>query len=193
MKRSVSAAWCSLQLLVDDRRRPGAIIGAASRPRASRAVANSAGTRKLTCSPSTRRATLTPIDVAFLVERRAAAHAGGERAAEEDLRIEAAPHQAVVGALRDREADVERVAERVDALALRPAAGSPGGSAARRSCARRGVAGAQQREVVQHVDLQDLQRRLAAVGGHVDEVVALGLQRGLADDVEVGDDVALAR
>ena len=54
-----------------------------------------------------------------------------------------------------------------------------------------GVAGAQQRQVVQDVELQDLQRRLAAVGGDVDQVVALGLERHFADDVEVGDDVAL--
>ena len=63
------------------------------------------------------------------------------------------------------------------------------GLARRRS---RRVAGAQQRQVVQHVELQDRERRLAAVGGDVDQVVALGLQRRFADDVEVGDDVALA-
>ena len=129
-------------------------------------------------------------DVAFLVERRAAAHAGRERAAEEDLRIEAAPHQAVVGALRDREADVERIAERVDALALRERLAGRAKRQRVEALARR-VGGAQQREVVQHVELQDHQRRLAAVGGDVDQVVAIGLQRGLADDVEVGDDVAL--
>ena len=37
------------------------------------------------------------------------------------------------------------------------------------------------------------ERRLAPVGGDVDEVVAVGLERRLADDVEVGDDVALRR
>ena len=37
------------------------MIGAASRPRASSAVRELAGTRKLTCSPSTRRATLMPM------------------------------------------------------------------------------------------------------------------------------------
>ena len=117
-----------------------------------------------------------------------------ERAAEEDLRIEAAPDQAVVGALGDREADVERVAERVDALALRQRLRLAGGTrSASKLPARPASAGLQQRQVVQHVELQDLQRRLAAVGGDVDEVVALGLQRRLADDVEVGDDVALAR
>ena len=50
-------------------------------------------------------------DVALVVERRPAAHPGRERAAEEDLRIEAPLDQAVVGTLRHREADVERVAE----------------------------------------------------------------------------------
>ena len=60
-------------------------------------------------------------------------------------------------------------------------------------CGRAASAALQQRQVVQHVELQDLQRRLAAVGGDVDQVVALGLQRRLADDVEVGDDVAVAR
>ena len=57
----------------------------------------------------------------------------------------------------------------------------------------RRVAGAQQREVVEDVELQDDERRLAAVGGDVDEVVAVGLERRFADDVEVGDDVALRR
>ena len=66
---------------------------------------------------------------------------------------------------------------------------------ARRSLAAPPAASArlQQREVVQHVELQDLHRRLAAVGGDVDQVVPVGLQRGLGDDVEIGDDVALAR
>ena len=137
--------------------------------------------------------------MAFLVERRAAAHAGRERAAEEDLRIKAPPHQPVVGALRDREADVERVAERIDALALRERL--VGGAKRQRvEGLARGpgtvptrVAGAQQSEVVQDVELQDDERRLAPVGGDVDEVVLVGLERRLGDDVEVGDDMALRR
>ena len=129
-------------------------------------------------------------DVAFFVERRAAAHPGRERAAEEDLRIEAALDQAVVGALRHREADVERIAERIDALALgQRLVGRT--KRQRIEAAPGGVAGAQQRQVVQDVELQDLQRRLATVGGDVDQVVPLGLERRFADDVEVGDDVAL--
>src|SRR6185295_6678559 len=95
-----------------------------------------------------------------------------------------------------READVERIAERIDALALRE--WLVGGTERQRveGLARAGrarVAGAQQREVVADVELQDDQRRLAAVGGDVDEVVAVGLERRFADDVEVGDDVALRR
>ena len=137
-------------------------------------------------------------DMALVVERRPAAHAGRERAAEEDLRIEAALDQAVVGALGDREADVERVAERVDPLALRERRVERAkrqrveGLASAASGARLRIAGAQQRQVVQHVELQDLHRRLAAVGRHVDEVVPLRLERRLADDMEVGEDVALA-
>ena len=69
----------------------------------------------------------------------------------------------------------------------------PGGTPSASKLRPRRVAGLQQRQVVQHVELQDLQRRLAAVGGHVDEVVVLRLQGGLADHVEIGDDVALAR
>ena len=179
MKRSVSSAWCacscSSTIGVGRRRRSAR----ASRPRASSAVANAAGTRKLTCSPSTAAGDVDADDVAFLVERRAAAHAAAERAAEEDLRIEAAPHHAVVGALRR-----PRSRRRADCRASRcarpaPAARSSGrkASASKRAPAR--VGRLEQRQVVQHVDLQDLQRRLAAVGGDVDQVVALGLQRRL--------------
>ena len=46
---------------------------------------------------------------------------------------------------------------------------------------------------MQDVELQDDERRLAPVGGDVDQVVAVGLERRFADDVEVGDDVALRR
>jgi hypothetical protein len=125
-----------------------------------------------------------------------------ERTTEEDLRVEAALDQAVVRALGDREAHVERVAERVDALALREALRFGAKrerverAAGRRVFGRRGcrrIGCLEQRQVVQHVELQDLQRRFAAVGRDVDEVVALGLQGRFGNDVEVGDDVALAR
>ena len=175
-----------LQLLVDDR-----VGRAADRPRVL-----AAGQERHREARRHQEAHLLAVDaarhvdaddVALLVERRAAAHAGRERAAEEDLRIEAAPHQAVVGALHDGEADVERIAERIDALALgqRLGVGAKGQGV---EAVPGGVGGLQQGEVVQHVELQDLQRRFAAVGGDVDQVVPLGLQRRFADDVEVGDD-----
>ena len=55
---------------------------------------------------------------------------------------------------------------------------------------RAGSAGLQQREVVDDVEGQQLQRALLAVDGGVDQPVARRLQRVLADDVVVGDQVA---
>ena len=55
---------------------------------------------------------------------------------------------------------------------------------------RRGVGGAQQGQVVDDVESQQFQRPLPAVDGGVDQPVAAGLQRELADDVVVGDQQA---
>ena len=166
------------------------MIGAASRPRASERGGEGRRHEEADLLAVDPAGDVDADDVAFLVERRAAAHAARERAAEEDLRIEAPLDHAVVGALHDREADVERIAERVDALALRQrlVLGAKGSAS---KVLPGAVGGLEQRQVVQHVELQDLQRRLAAVGGDVDQLVALGLQRRLADDVEVGDDQAV--
>ena len=138
---------------------------------------------------------------ADLVERRPAAHAGVECAAEEDAGVEAALDEPVVVALEHGEADVERVAERVDAFALgqRVACGAEGERAARcidhraAVLARRAVRrqSLDERQVVDRVETQQLQGALAAVDAGVGQPVALGLQRHLADDVVVGDDQAV--
>jgi hypothetical protein len=73
------------------------------------------------------------------------------------------------------------------------AAGSglvPGRSGTAAAGQRRRVHRLEQRQVVHHVEGQQLQRTLFAVHRGVDQPVAAGLQRVLADDVVVGDEQA---
>ena len=134
---------------------------------------------------------------ALRVDGRAAAHARVERAAKEDARVEAALHQAVVGAFGDGKAHVERVAEREDALAAverfvlrtqRQGAVAGGGAVL-----AFGRGHTQQSQIVQHIDSQQADRRFLAFDRHQHGAVALGLQRELADDVVVGDEQAVGR
>ena len=123
---------------------------------------------------------------ALLVQRRAAAHAGGERPAEEQGGQEAALGRTVVVAFGHGKAHVQRVAHAEDARAarqrfvFRPQF--------HRAAAGKGVGlcRAQQGHVMQHVKGQQLQCALAAVHRGVDQPVARGLQRKLADHVVVG-------
>jgi hypothetical protein len=160
----------------------GSVRAGASRPRCSSQEAH-----LLAVAP---RGDVHAHHAALVVQRRAAAHAGRQRAAEEDGGQEAAFGQAVVGAFDHGEAHVQRVAEREDALAARGR--RVRGAELERAAAgqRGGVDRAQQGEVVHDVHRQQLQRALAAVGRAVDEAVTLRLQRDVADDVVVGDEVA---
>ena len=128
---------------------------------------------------------------ARVVHRRATAHAGVERAAKKDARVKAALDQPVVGALGHRKANVQRVAQRVDALALRQWVGG-GAKAQHRRCCRAPL-GAQHGQVALHVKRQQLHLALLPLHRHVNAPVALGLQRQLAGHVKVGDDQPIGR
>ena len=102
-------------------RRAHAQDRAAARSSRARAAPSAllAGTRKLTSSPSSRLATLMPATLPACRHRRTAAHAGIDRAGEMHARVVALLDEAVVGAFDDREAEIERIAHRVEPLAAR--------------------------------------------------------------------------
>mgnify|MGYP000267026151 CR=1 FL=1 len=128
---------------------------------------------------------------ACVVHGGAAAHAGVECTAKKDARVKAALDQPVVGALGHRKANVQRVAQRVDALALRQWVGG-GAKAQHRRCCRAPL-GAQHGQVALHVKRQQLHLALLPLHRHVHAPVALGLQRQLAGHVKVGDDEPIGR
>jgi hypothetical protein len=112
----------------------------------------------------------------------AAAHAGVDRAGEHQLVVEAARDHAVVGAFGNREAEVERIAHRVQVLALRQA---------RQLFRHLEEAGAvavdaQHGQVVQHIDRQQFD--IAALAAGVDPFadVGVGIERELGHHVVVG-------
>ncbi len=97
-------------------------------------------------------------DASGVRDRRPAAHARVDRSGEVDLGVERVLQVPVVGPLDDAEPEVRRVAERVEPLALLQ------GDAAEREMARRRPPGAQDREIVDDVDRDHLDRARRAVG-----------------------------
>jgi len=116
---------------------------------------------------------------------RAAAHTRIERAGEMDALVVAALHQPVVGALVDGEAEIERIAHGIEALAFGQTAGH------RRLVEReeRGIAliEVDDSKIVGKIDRQQLDLAAAAVGTGIFEPVGFRLERHLRDDVIVGD------
>ena len=164
------------------RRAPAPCARARAAPRRS-----APGTRKPTCSPSRRLETFTPTMRPAAVGDRAAAHAGVDRAGKVDVLVVALVDQAVVGALDDGEAQVERIAHRVDALALgqlRPRARAGRIRTSGRPVARSSFTTA--RSCVTSIASR-LSGPVRAVGREVLEAVGLRVEGELRDDVVVRD------
>jgi hypothetical protein len=116
---------------------------------------------------------------------RTAAHAGIERAGEVNLFAVAVLDQPVVGALADGEAEVERVAHRIEPLTFRQIA-------RHRSCAEREerrilLVEAHDREIVRQVDAEHADLAVTAIGCRIFEPIGLGLEHELRDHMIVGD------
>ncbi len=124
-------------------------------------------------------------DLAGLRHRRSAAHAGIDRAGEMHARVVALLDEAVVGAFDDREAEIERIAHRVEPLAARRGVGDRG----RVEVEMRQVRAFEldDREIVGDVDREQLQRALRSVGPCEFEAIGLRLERVLRNDVVVRD------
>ena len=129
--------------------------------------------------------------LALFVERRAAAHARVERAAEKQRRQVVPLGQAVESTFGDGEADIQRVAQREHTCAARQhlLGGAEVDDAAASQRGR--VDRLQQGQIVHHIEGQQLQRTLLAVDRGVDQPVAAWLPRVAADHVVIGDQVAL--
>jgi hypothetical protein len=114
---------------------------------------------------------------------RAAAHAAVDGAGEMDLLVIPALDQPVVGALHDREAEVMRVPQPVEALAV----GKPALQRALIELEERPplTFGAHNRKIVDDIDRQQLQGAARAVGGRVFQAIGAWIEAVPRDDVVV--------
>ncbi len=113
----------------------------------------------------------------------AAAHAGVDRTGEQQLVVEAARDHAVVGAFGNREAQVQRIAQRVQVLALRQCRQLRGDLEEAGAVA----ADPQHRQIMQHIDCQQFDIAALAAGVHPFADVGVGVERELRYHVVVGD------
>jgi hypothetical protein len=129
-------------------------------------------------------------DGALGADRRAAAHAGIERARKMDAFVVAALDETVIGAFDDGEAEIERIAHGIEALAL----GELAAERPRIEVEERHVAAVEvhHRKIVGEVDGEQRELAARAVGGGVFKTISLGLERYMRDDVVVGDGKSVA-
>jgi hypothetical protein len=116
-------------------------------------------------------------------QRGTAAHAGVERPAEVDARVARVLEQSVVGAVHDAHAEVERIAERVEPLALAERL-----AAVEREGLPPCALAAQQRQVLHDVEGDELRLVLAAVLRVDLHHVAVGVVQRGRHDVVVRDE-----
>ncbi len=95
--------------------------------------------------------------------------------------------KAVIGALDDGEAEIERIAHRVEPLALRQASAQRRGIEGEACPRRHTVFEPDQREIVGEIDGEQPQPTMPAICHGVFEAIGFGLERVLRDNVIVGD------